>query len=168
MSQAGFATELARAAKDEWLSVAMETSGFAAWPAYEAVLANVDFLFLDIKSNDPERHRSQTGVTNEVILENAPRMAEFMRRKGGRMVVRIPVVPGLTDVSDVEEIALFVRAKVPGVETLELMPYHRLGRSKYRDIGRPYELQDLQPPTEAQMEEYRAIVATHGLALRYS
>jgi pyruvate formate lyase activating enzyme len=168
MSQCDFARDLAQAAKENWLQVAMETCGFAPWSSYQEILPFVDFLFLDIKYFDEKRHQELTGQTNKLILENAPLMADSMRQKGGKIVVRIPVIPGLTDHEDVEKIARFVSTRMPGVETLELMPYHRLGRGKYGDIGRQYELGDLQPPGEEQMQTFREIVSHHGLALRYS
>jgi pyruvate formate lyase activating enzyme len=168
ISQYEFALELAQAAKENWLQVAMESCGFAPWSSYQTVLPFVDFLFLDIKCFDEKRHQELTGQSNKLILENAPRLADFMRQKGGKIVVRIPVIPSLTGGEDVEEIARFVSTRMSGVETIELMPYHRLGRGKYGDIGRQYDLGDLQPPKEEQMQTFREIVSHYGLALRYS
>jgi pyruvate formate lyase activating enzyme len=168
MNQSKFVRELLRAAKENWVNTAMETCGYATWRSYESVLEHVDFLFLDLKVFDPIRHEDLTGQGNQLILENAPRIAEFMRRKGAPMVVRIPIVPGLTDSPDnVESIADFVRERMPGVATIELMPYHRLGRGKYADIGLPYYLDQLAPPTEGQMRPLREILTGRGFAVAY-
>jgi pyruvate formate lyase activating enzyme len=168
MMQPEFALALARAAKENWISVAIETCGFAPWSSYEAVLRFVDLVFLDIKYVDGGKHMKHTGLDNGPILENAPRIADFMRRKGGAIVVRTPIVPGLIEPNDVDEIARFVRDRMRGADALELMPYHRLGRGKYGDIGRDYSLIDLMPPSEAQMEPFRSAVERAGLAPAYA
>lgn len=167
MNQPAFALELTRAAKDNWLDVAMESCGFAPWQSFEEVLEFVDIFFLDIKYFDSNKHRKNTGQGNELILENAPRIADFMSKKGGTLVVRTPIVPGLIDPEDIDQIARFVREKMPGVKTYELMPYHRLGRGKYGDIGRDYALNDLLPPSVAQMEPFREVVAKYELTHIY-
>jgi pyruvate formate lyase activating enzyme len=83
-------------------------------------------------------------------------------------VVRIPIVPGLTDSRDnVASIADFVRERMPGVSTIELMPYHRLGRGKYADMGQEYYLADVAPPTEGDMRPLREILTDRGFALTY-
>ena len=168
MNQVPFVRDLLCAAKEHWLHTAIETCGYAAWTSFESVLEYVDFVFLDLKVLDPIRHEDLTGQGNQVILQNAPRIAEFMRRRGGRVVVRIPIVPGLTDSADnVESIADFVRERMPGVGTIELMPYHRLGRGKYADIGMTYFLDGLVPPTEGAMNRLREILTGRGFTLTY-
>jgi pyruvate formate lyase activating enzyme len=168
LAQARFVAALVRAAKGEWLHVAIETCGHAPWKAFEEVLEFVDFVFLDIKFLDDERHRKFTGQGNALILENAGRIDDFMRRKGGTVVVRTPVVPGIVEPRDVEQIGSFIRARMPGTAAFELMPYHRLGRGKYRDIGREYSLAGASPPSEEEMRPFREAVAAKDLAASYA
>jgi pyruvate formate lyase activating enzyme len=168
MMQPLFVKSLAEKAKDNWLHVAMETCGFASWENYESVLEYVDFLFLDIKYFDDAYHRKYTGESNRLILENAPKLADFMRKKGGVMVVRTPVIPGISTPDDVAQIADFVKSNLHGVGTLELMPYHRLGRGKYADIGKMYSLLDLKAPTEDQLKPFQEVVLQRDLTLKYA
>lgn len=167
MNQVSFVRELLRSSKENYLRTAMETCGFAPWASYQAVLEFVDFMILDIKYLNSELHRQYTGQPNDLILQNAPLIAEYMRQKGGTVIVRTPIVPGMIDPEEVGRIADFVRTRMPGVATLQLMPYHRLGRGKYRDIGRDYELPEIQPPNEEQLRPFREQVASRGLALSY-
>lgn len=161
--QAAFLRALLRGAKERWINTVVESCGFASWTAYEKALEYVDFMFLDIKEMDPQKHHDFTGQRNEVILHNARKIAEFMHAKGAPLVIRTPVVPGHTATErNVQAIAAFARS-LPGVDTHELMPYHRLGRGKFARIGREYELPDLAPPTKEQMEPLLAIVADAGL-----
>jgi len=165
MYQFSFLKALAHACKESWLHVAMETCGYASWRKYQAVLEFVDFIFLDIKLMDSKRHLEITGGPNDLILENAPRIAEYMRQKHGTVVVRTPVIPGVTDSDTIASIADFVCRQMPGVSTYELMPYHRLGRGKYRDIGREYTFADAEPLKPADLQPLREVVTSYGLSL---
>ena len=168
LNQFRFVQALLREAKANWLHTAMETCGDAPWQSYQAILDDIDFLLLDLKVFDPIRHESLTGQGNRLIFENATRLADYMQRKGGRLVVRIPIVPGLTDdPKNVASIADFVRERMSGVDTIELMPYHRLGRGKYADIGLTYHLADIDPPTEGQMAPLSEVLTARGFSLTY-
>ncbi len=167
MVQFSFVKALARASKEAWLNVAMETCGYAPWSKYEEVLEFVDFVFLDIKLLDSDRHRELTGRPNRLILDNAPRIAEYMLRKRGAVVVRTPVIPGITDVGEVTAIADFIRRQMPGVFVYELMPYHRLGRGKYHDIGRVYAMADVEPLKATDMRPLQDAASSYGLSSKY-
>lgn len=168
MNQFSFSRELLRASRENWLNTAMETSGAAPWAGYEEILPLVDFLFLDIKHLDPDRHAELTGLSNAMILANAPRMAELMAALDRPMVVRVPIVPGLTDdEANVVGVCEFVRASLPAVRTIQLMPYHRLGRGKYATIGQEYTLFDLEPPTKNDVAHLEALVHDHGFTTSY-
>lgn len=167
MYQFGFLKSLAQACKASWLHVAMETCGYASWKNYQQVLEFVDFVFIDIKLLDNRRHKEVVGRPNKIILKNAERIAEYMRQKRRTVVVRTPVVPGVTDADTIAEIADFVRTRMPGVSTYELMPYHRLGRGKYADIGREYGMAEAEPIKAIEIQSLRDIVASYGLSHSY-
>lgn len=168
MFQARFVKELLAESKANWLHTAMETCGFASWKKYEEVMEYVDFLFLDIKHFDNEKHVEFTGQGNRLILDNARRLAQLTRKKGIEMVVRIPVIPGHTDSEEnIKSIVKFVATELEGVKVVELMPYHRLGRGKYASMGRAYQLYDLTTPAPGRIDELKQIVLQHGLATNY-
>lgn len=168
MLQFEFVLEFLKRCKENNLKTAMETCGFAEWEKYQKVLEYLDFIFLDIKCFDNEKHIELTGQSNTLILENARRLASSMRRKNARIIVRIPVVPGLTDSEDnIGSIADFVSTELEGVNTIELMPYHRLGRGKYSDIGQVYQLYDLEPVAEDRIDKLKEIITGYGLSTNY-
>jgi pyruvate formate lyase activating enzyme len=110
---------------------------------------------------DPVTHRTCTGVTPELIWENARRIAEL----GKRMWVRTPIVPGYTDsIENVRGIAELCE-ELGNVERLDLLPYHRLGEPKYRKLGLKYLLEGLQPPTNEAMENLRKVARLPGIEL---
>jgi len=147
--QAEFLAELLRACKAEDLHTVVDTSGFVPWSVFEALRQDVDLFLYDLKALDDEAHRRYTGVSNQRILENLRQLCAL----GQAVRVRVPLIPGLNDsLADLRRLADFI-ADLPARPQVELLPYHPSGVEKYRRLGRPYLLEDLQPPTDAYLPE---------------
>ena len=145
--QAGFVAELLKACRRQGIDTAIETCGHAAWEDFACVLAHTDSVLFDLKHMDPIAHRRFTGVGNELILANLRRAVEG----GARVVLRLPLVPGYnTDADTVRAVAALAREL--SIAELHLLPYHRLGESKYEASGRTYPLHDLAPPSAEQIQ----------------
>lgn len=150
--QPDFAQALLRAARDTGINTAIESTACAPWEAIAPLLPHLDTCLLDIKHMDGEKHRAFIGRRNDLMLENAMRIAQDGRPK---LIIRVPVVPTFNDTAeDIGAIARYA-ATLPGVEQLHLLPYHRLGQDKYGQLGRTYTLPDLRPPEPEQMEQLR-------------
>jgi pyruvate formate lyase activating enzyme len=79
------------------------------------------------------------------------------------IILRVPVIPGYTDAPDnLRAIAEFVRT-LKGLRQIELLPFHQLGRPKYRQLGKPYILADLATISEEAMLEAKRIFTATGL-----
>lgn len=134
------AAETLRLCRKNYLNTCIETSAFAPWEHLWEVAQYCHTVFVDLKHMDSQRHRALTGVPNELILENIRRLCQELPAKRGRVIVRLPVIPGYND--DEENItagAAFVAA-LPGTPELNLLPYHNLGESKYEMMGEEYAL----------------------------
>ncbi|MDR1935593.1 MAG: glycyl-radical enzyme activating protein, partial [Candidatus Accumulibacter sp.] len=117
------------------LSTCLDTCAKAPWPVLERILPHLDLVLLDIKHVDDQKHRQWTGSGNADILANAQKLAESPLE----VVVRIPLIPEFNDAdADLYDIADFL-AKT-GLKHVEIMPYHLLGLSKYRALGKNYTL----------------------------
>jgi pyruvate formate lyase activating enzyme len=123
------------------------------------VLQHVDLAYQDIKHMDDGKHQKLTGVSNQLILENARKVSEICA-----MVIRVPVVPGYND-SDENIIATsqFAAALGPGFQYIELLPYHQLGTNRYSQLGKEYPLGKLESPSEEHMERLKALVISEGV-----
>ena len=131
--QPDFGVALLRAAKDMGLTTAIETTGFAGFDVIERFLKYLDYVLMDIKHMNPQKHKKFIGHTNELVLENAKRIKD----SGANLTIRVPVIPTFNNtVEEISEIAKF--AKSLGVEKLHLLPYHRMGEDKYAGLGREY------------------------------
>ncbi len=155
LCQPDFARDLLRAAKERGINTALESMGCAPFSVIEEILPYLDTYLLDIKHMDGEKHREFTGRSNELMLENAEKIAVTGKTN---LVIRVPVIPGFNCTKkEIQDIAVFAD-RLAGVKKIHLLPYHRLGQDKYEGLGRKYELERLLPPENGQMEELREAV----------
>lgn len=160
LRQREFILELLRRCKEARIHVAIETTACVSERHFFEALRHVDWMFVDIKQMDPERHRELTGVSNELILSNIRAVAGS--DWPGFMIVRIPVIPGCNDsVENVRATARFV--KEIGLEVINLLPFHRLGESKYRQLGRTYAFQETEGVPVEALEPLKRVVESEGL-----
>ena len=155
LCQAEFARGLLHAAKARGMNTAMESMAGLPYEKIEMLLPYLDNYLMDIKQIDPEKHRQFTGRSNELMLENARKVAESGMT---RLDIRVPVIPTFNDKpEEIKAIAQFAD-KLPGVKKIHLLPYHRLGQDKYDGLGRKYEMDGILPPDNAYMEMLKRVV----------
>lgn len=159
LMQPEFAAALLRGAKESGLNTAMESTGFAPFETIQKLLPWLDLYLMDIKHLNSAKHKAFTSQPNELILENAKKIAAQAKE----LIIRVPVIPTFNDtVEEIRQIARFA-AELPGVRRLHLLPYHRLGQDKYQRLGREYTLADLEPPTQEKMEVLLEAAEASGL-----
>lgn len=160
LAQYRFTAALLEACQEAYLHTAIETCGHAPWHHLEPVLRYVDLLQFDLKHMDPERHRELTGQSNDVILDNLRRVLSVKAPQD--VIIRIPVIPGCNDSTEnIAGIASFVADL--GFAQIELIPYHRLGTSKYAQYGMAYPLAEPAPEPQTNLDDLRRIVEDCGL-----
>jgi pyruvate formate lyase activating enzyme len=159
MFQHEFALAILKQCKAEGLHTAIDTSGQVSWGVYERILPYVDLVLYDFKHIDAAAHKKYTGVSNELILDNLVKMSEY----GVPIEIRIPIIPGINDSKkDVVSAAMFL-STLENITWVELLPYHRLGESKYSRLGEEYKLDGLETPSKEQMNEIAEWIRSYGL-----
>jgi pyruvate formate lyase activating enzyme len=159
LMQDRFAVKLFTEAKTMGIHTALDTNGALGNRLSEADLEQIDLVLLDIKTWDPERHRHLTGMDNAPTLDFARRLAE--RKKA--VWLRFVLVPGLTDSDDnIIPIAKFV-AGLGNVERVDVLPFHQMGRFKWKDLKLDYALDKVQPPSREVVEHACALFRAEGL-----
>jgi len=160
--QPGFAQEVLRLAHKEGLHTALETCGHVPWLNLQSLLPYLDLVLYDIKHLDPQRHRDGTGASNQLILDNARRMAA----SEVSMVVRVPLIPGFNaNREDLSAIARYV-IELKSVHEVHVLPYHSLGRAKYRSLGRHNPMGDALPMTAEEADALADVIRSYGLCVR--
>lgn len=159
LMQYRFTSALLEAAHGVYLHTALETCGHAPWEHFEPVLKDVDLLHIDFKHIDPVRHKELTGQSNELIIANLRRVPSL--KSPEEVIVRIPVIPGCNDSTEnIREMANFLVDL--GFKQIELIPYHRMGLSKYAQYDMVYPLPECEPPSESDMARLREIIYSEG------
>ena len=159
LCQPDFSAALLRAAKETGINTAIESTGCAKWEQIQKLLPYLDLYLMDIKHMSSQKHKQFTSQPNELILENARKIAENAKH----LIIRVPVIPTFNDtVPEISAIAKFA-ASLPNVKELHLLPYHRMGADKYTGLGRDYTLSTLVPPTADHMDRLLDAVLAEGL-----
>lgn len=138
-----FAKAFIAACKRENINVCVETALNCPSEHVFQTLEQADYIITDIKHMDPEIHRRLTGRTNELVLHN---IKELVRR-GKRLVIRTPVVPGYNDdEANIRATAAFIRDELDNrILQYQLLPYRKLGTEKGAALGIPYGMGDYKP-----------------------
>ncbi|WP_427924235.1 pyruvate formate-lyase-activating protein [Streptomyces sp. cg40] len=157
--QSAFTAEVLRRCKEAGLHTALDTSGFLGVRATDELLADTDLVLLDIKSFDVNTYRKLTGGELAPTLNFATRLD----RLGVPMWIRYVLVPGWTDdLASVDALARFVSG-LGAVERVDVLPFHKLGASKYDALGVPFPLRDNPVPAPALIESVRACFREYGV-----
>jgi len=136
----------------------LDTCGHLQWAAMSEVLDHVDLVYYDLKHMDAERHRELTGAGNELVLDNARRIAESEKP----IVMRIPLIPGCNDdEANIRAVAEFVREI--GLVRVDLLPFHQLGSQKYERLGKVYRLGGVKMYQEEETQATKDIFQSYGL-----
>ena len=159
LMQDRFAVKLFAAAKSMGIHTALDTNGSLGSRLTDEELETIDLVLLDLKIWDPERHRQLTGMDIAPVLEFARRLSE--RRKP--VWVRYVLVPGWTDgANDIAETARFID-KLGNVERVDVLPFHQMGRFKWKELQLNYTLAEVEPPTSEEVECACALFRAAGL-----
>ena len=154
-----FAVKLLAAAKAMGIHTALDTNGNLGFRLTDEDLQSIDLVLLDIKAWDPERHRRLTGMDVEPTLLFARRLGALHRP----VWLRYVLVPGWTDdAEDIARVAGFA-AWIGNVERVDVLPFHQMGRYKWKELGLEYELGNLEPPSNESVESACAVFRKAGL-----
>jgi pyruvate formate lyase activating enzyme len=158
--QIDFVIELFTLAKEKGVNTCLDTSGnpFTReepfYSKFEKLMEVTDLFMLDIKEIDEEEHKKLTGQTNANILD----MARCLSEHGKNMWIRHVLVPGITDdEGQLTRLRAFIDT-LDTVERVEVLPYHTLGVFKWKELGIPYALEDVDPPSQESVARAKEIL----------
>jgi len=158
--QAGFVRELFALCKEARIDTCVETCGLAGRKAFHEVLPVTDHFLFDLKHMDSQVHRTYTGQPNGQILENAA----WIIRQGADILFRLPLIPGINDSTEnIEATAAFLSGLATSGIRLELMPYHRMGWSKYRALDMKYSMQGTDAADDGMVESVKKTYLDLGI-----
>jgi pyruvate formate lyase activating enzyme len=159
LMQDRFAVRLFTGAKALGIHTALDTNGHLGDRLSNEELDLIDVVLLDLKMWNPTLHLRLTGKEVGPTLAFARRLAQRQRK----IWLRYVLVPGLTDdENDINQIAAFA-AGLGNVERVDVLPFHQMGRYKWKELGINYTLDDVHPPGPELVERTRSQFKAAGL-----
>ena len=157
--QPSFLMALLKACGDLDLHRALDTCGYVDTRTLLNVAAQVELFLFDLKHMDPEKHYKYTGVSNELILKNL----KCLSQQGARIIIRLPVIPGINnDVDNIERTGAFL-SPLSGVNQLNILPFHRAAEAKYKNLGVKYGAADIERSARDHLESIARRLEKYGL-----
>lgn len=159
--QIDFVTELFKKLKAQGVHTACDTSGITfqrenanLLKKFDELIQYTDLFLLDIKHIDAQEHEKLTGHSNTSVLD----FARYLSENHKKMWIRHVLVPGIT-LSD----KYLIRTKafidtLDGVEKVELLPYHTMGKVKYDNLKLNYPLEGVNPPTKEEIRHAKYLL----------
>ena len=137
--QSEFLLEVCKLLKKENIHICLDTAGVGN--NYEELLELVDLIILDIKHITNEEYKDITSKDIKYFEE----FLNYCQIKNKDLWLRQVIVPGI---NDTEEYVLKLKkyiSKIKNVKKVELLPYHNMAISKYKNLNIKYRLIDTPP-----------------------
>jgi pyruvate formate lyase activating enzyme len=132
LEQHEFLLELLKISKKNNLHTVLDTTGYTSPEILGNVIELTDLFLYDVKLMNDGEHIKHTGVTNKGILENL----EHILQKKKDVIIRFPVVPGVTDSGkNIQQIKEFIAKHNGSLKEIHLLPFHNIADHKYTKLN---------------------------------
>ena len=108
-------------------------------------------ILFDMKAIDDEVHQEYTGHSNEIILKNLERLASDPEVLP-KIMMRMPLISGVNDTDEIIQ-ATGEYYKEHGLNDVFLLPYHTLGVTKTKNVGKVPET--FEAPSDERIEKIK-------------
>lgn len=153
--QASFLIELFNKLKKEGIHTCIDTSGNVVLnDEIKRLIDLTDLFLLDIKCINDKVCKELTGVSNKKELE----FARYLSDNNKKMWIRQVLIPAITDdEKDLKDLSKFIKS-LNGVEKIEILKYHDLGRFKWENLKLKYPLENFRTANETDVKRAKEIM----------
>jgi len=161
MTHIDFVQDLIKVCKQEGISVAIDTCGYASPDHFSRIWGNVDVFLYDIKLMDAKEHQHYTGQDNTLILENLKMLSSY----GATIRLRLPLIEGInTDDEHIHQVLDFIASLKIGF--IHLLPYHDMATGKYEKWKIKCPPEKFCAPSNKRLEEIREIFTENNYKVK--
>ena len=152
--QAHFVREVFTLAHAEGINTCLDTSGSILTDAVKAALEVTDRVLLDIKYVSDGLYRTHVGCS----IDTPIKFLGYLNEKGIKTTVRQVTIPTLND--DVESVKALkeLTRGYTCVDKIELLPFKKICKVKYDEMGIEFPLGHLPTPSAEKMRELCEII----------
>ncbi|GAA0076352.1 4-hydroxyphenylacetate decarboxylase activase [Clostridium sp. CTA-5] len=159
--QSEFLISMLKQCKEAYINTAIETTAFVDTDIFLEGMKYVDFAFIDIKHMDRKKHKEKTGAYNDLILKNIEALVNS--KWNGRLVLRTPIIYKFND-NEENAIATADFMNKLGIYEINLLPFHRMGDSKWNQLGEKYAYSKQEITTQEKMESLQEVFLDRRIA----
>ena len=158
LSQITFAIDLISSLKEYDIHIAIETTGYIHPDQFKRILPYVDLFLFDVKHTDDSEHLKHTLVDTEWIKSNFKQVVDAQKK----IVARIPIIPNFNDsLEQAQAFAAYLKAM--GIQEVNLLPYHKFGEIKYKQLNRENAMANVNRCHPEDLTKYIDIFAKVGI-----
>ena len=118
------------------------------------LLSLTDLILLDIKHINNEKCKDLVGFSNKMEIE----FAQYLSEHQIPIWIRQVLVPGYTDdTQDLLKLKDFI-ASLSTVQKVELLPYHDMGKFKWKRLGLDYALENVREANAEDIQKAKEIL----------
>jgi len=158
LMQAEFVADLFAACQKRSIHTALDTSGYTSLEKAKRLLSYTNLVLLDIKSYNPQTFQHISSVPIEPVIN----FLEYLKSKQIPAWIRFVLVPGLSDHKpDIQQMAAYLKG-FSNIERIDVLPFHKIGEYKWKELGYAYDLTDTQPPSSQELTDVKLIFQNYG------
>lgn len=161
LMQIDFVIEVFKLLKKNKIHTALDTSGIIfdennleLLNKFNELIKYTDLVLLDIKHIDDNEHIKLTGKSNKNVLS----FAKYLSDNNVHMWIRHVLVPTITLNDEYLKRTKEFIDTLKTVDKVEVLPYHTMGIAKYKNLGIPYRLEGIEPPTKEEVRHAKYLL----------
>lgn len=151
--QSKFCLSLCKLCRQHGLHIAIDTSGAVPIEKCRDAIDSCNLVLLDIKELNDEECRKLTGTSNRHTLS----LLDYCERTHKAVWIRHVLLPGITLHSEKLQRLRDYLSRFDCVKRIDLLPFHKMGEYKWRELGIEYTLSNTPEPSTDEIEQARKI-----------
>lgn len=151
--------ELLSRCKEAGINTAIESN--ASHPDFCRLNELIDYMIVDLKHYDSEKHKKVIGSSNEKTVENIRKIA----KERSQLLIHIPLVGNFnSSKADAEKFAELIKSFDNEKIDVEVLRYHEYGKDKWAQCGMEYRMHDAHV-TDEDYVQFINILKNNGISI---
>lgn len=153
--QSAFTLDILKKSKKSGINTCLDTSGVGYDKnLLDDILKYTDLVILDIKSIYEDKYLKMTGKNMDEFNYFLKKVQDMDKKLWLRQVI----VPDINDNIDyINDLKKYI-SKIKNVEKIELLPYHTMGKEKYKKLNLKYRLEDTLSMDKEKLKELEKVL----------
>ena len=145
--QPRFVSDVFKRVQSLGLTTCLDTATHGNKEIWNEVLPYTDVVLLCVKGMD-NKVASKIAQVPVSEVAKSKEFARFIRDNypNVQLILRWVLLEGFTDTdAEIDALIAFAQELAPALSSVELIPYHELGKDKYASLNQPYPLEGMPP-----------------------